>query len=724
MAYATKYSLTWKDYEGITWGAYFKEDGFGGSVTALTSSGTPAVMNWNSSDKYQPIVGSHVDFNILYEEANDLYVEGSRDLAVEITRATVPVWNGYVSPGQYLWRFNQAKTFVVITATDCLGELKNIKFEDGSGDPYYLLEEQAVIIANILLKTGQTFPIWEAINIFEDSHSSGAGYSPLDQTYVYQEKYWDERTDKRGNCYEVLAEILTNYGAQIRQYNSTWIITRANSFCMDTIYWRVFSAVGVYSSYTSSTSYIEIDSDHKYMYEDQEITKLAGISNCEVTLNPPRREQMFKNGTFDSWTWDGSNFEYWSESGSPTYTYDSGTLKMQSNDSLSAPTAYIEQTINIYYPSSIQIIFDWKPVYTGTPGYKNIYLQIYDGTYYLTTSGWQSGVGYYSITAPALSTGIQFTATIDVPEQLSWGYDNSFDLRFRIYEFWNENPPATNYVIIDNLRLTVDTGLSSTRVYSHENTASLNNLVEKEVGLGDSWLGNYFSGPTMDDLYWITALDTTPTMTELWSITGDPTSSTPLAEILARQTVEGYRRSVDLFRGTIRSNAFDMTNVAWRDSNRVDEYGFEKSYLPLEIAFDVRKNEWSGEWVECPPTYTDEEMEWDSHDAGLKGTITGNELEIDNWTHVGSGAFAYFDDYVSSVNGQFIRLVVNLVQNGSSSRPSLYLNSDLNNLSWGMNYITYYIASAGTNTIELRSLLTGRTYDFTCTIDVYSITGI
>jgi hypothetical protein len=197
MAYATKYTLTWKDYEDVTWVAYFKEDGFAGDATALTPGATPCVINWNSSDKYQPIVGTHVDFQILYNEANELYVEGTTDLSVEITRSTVPVWNGFVSPGQYLWRFNEPKSFVTITANDRLGELKNIKFEDGSGDPYFGQEEQAVVIANILLKTGQTFPIWEAINIFDDNHTTGAGYSCLDQTYIYQEKYWDEQTDER-----------------------------------------------------------------------------------------------------------------------------------------------------------------------------------------------------------------------------------------------------------------------------------------------------------------------------------------------------------------------------------------------------------------------------------------------------------------------------------------------------------------------------------------------
>ncbi|MBG7617700.1 MAG: hypothetical protein IZT57_04955, partial [Chloroflexi bacterium] len=258
MAYATKYTLSWGDVDGVAWVVAFQEDGFGGSVTELTPGATPMVITWNGKEKYQPIVGSSVDFQFLYDSGNDLYVEGNRDLYVIVGRAGEAVWWGYVSPGQYFWAFNNPKNFVTITATDGLGELKNIKFEDGSGDPYFGQEEQIVVMANILLKTGLTLPIWESINIFDANHTTGATYSALNQTYIYPEKYWDEQTDERGNCYDVLVDILTNYGASVRQYNSLWTIYRPNSYSMDTIYWRAFNAAGVYSGIDDTTSFVSI----------------------------------------------------------------------------------------------------------------------------------------------------------------------------------------------------------------------------------------------------------------------------------------------------------------------------------------------------------------------------------------------------------------------------------------------------------------------------------
>jgi hypothetical protein len=726
MAYATKYTLTWKDYDDVTWVAYFKEDGFSGSITALTPGSTPCVINWNSSEKYQPIVGTHVDFQILYEEANDLYVEGNRDLSVEIQRSALAVWYGYVSPGQYLWRFNEPVSFVTITANDCLGELKNIKFEDGSGDPYFGQAQQAVVIANILLKTGLTFPIWEAVNIFDDNHTTGAAYSALNQTYIYQEKYWNEQTDERSNCYEVLEDILRNYGASVRQYNSLWLIQRPNSYSMDTIYWRVFNFSGVYSSNTSSTSYNSIDSDHFYIRADQEITKLAGISKCEVTQSPPRRENALANGSFDSFTWDGSDFDYWNVSGTPNYTSSTNRLLMRANNNISAPTEYIYDTVNITKATAININFDYIATFTGTPTAKSLILMIREDVtgQYLTPTGWTGVSSTYAVTPTATVT--DYSVSIEVPEVVSGGgFDVWTSLIIRIYEYHNENTPASNYVYIDNFRVEATYAIPDTKVHSYDNTASINNVRSIDAALGDSWRDEYYTGVSGDDEYYITTYDGDDDVTTDWSITGDPTTAAPLCEVLARQTVEGYRRSLDLFRGTIRSNAYDMSHVTFRDSNLVDEYGFAKSFFPLGISLDARRDEWSGEWIECPPTYTDEGMEWDSHDCGGDAVITGNSLEINSWTNPGGAvSFAYFDDDVA-VAGETVRVVVTITDDGSSATPLPILGGDDQTRTFGANYYTYRAASAGPISLEIRDFGAGG-HTFNCTVDVdyYSITGV
>ncbi|GAG49837.1 unnamed protein product, partial [marine sediment metagenome] len=232
-----------------------------------------------------------------------------------------------------------------------------------------------------LQKTGLELFIRESINIFDTNHNTAAGDSALAQTYLDADAYWDEQTDERSNCYEVLTDILKKYGATIKQSTNRWYITRPNTFSTDTIAYRTFSYLGVYSSNGTYTSYNEIDATHFYIRVDHELTRRIGIGDCEVTQAPPRRANMFKNGSFDAFTWTGGVPDHWAESGSPPeYSEDGGTLKMGSNVSASIPAEYLEATTNIYYADSVGISFDWTPTYDGSPTYKTLVLQIYSVT--------------------------------------------------------------------------------------------------------------------------------------------------------------------------------------------------------------------------------------------------------------------------------------------------------------------------------------------------------
>ena len=119
-------------------------------------------------------------------------------------------------------------------------------------------------------------------------------------------------------------------------------------------------------------------------------------------------------------------------------------------------------------------------------------------------------------------------------------------------------------------------------------------------------------------------------------------------------------------------------------------------------------------------------MEWASHDCGGDATITGNSIEIDSWTSSGAGSFAYFDDYTAVVAGETIRLVVEITDDGSSNLPAILIGGVGHGLSWGTNYITQYFSTAGVKTIELYryDIPPTKTFNLTCVVDVYSITGI
>jgi hypothetical protein len=352
-----------------------------------------------------------------------------------------------------------------------------------------------------------------------------------------------------------------------------------------------------------------------------------------------------------------------------------------------------------------------------------MYLQIYDGTYYLTNAGWQSGVGYYIIPAVTLGSGIKKKISFDIPAQFNYGYDTSFTLRFRIYEFYNENPPATNYFYMDNLRIEVGMDLPETRLYTYENTLTINNNLEEEIALGDSWITDFLASATVEDAYWVNTYSTTPDLTSAWSIRGDATASAPIAELLARQKVEGFARSIDELSGTLRSTYIPFGTFGIKDSNLTDEMGFTKHFFPTNVSLNARRNECNGTWVECPVTYTDENIQWASSDYDTYTIDPANNNIIVVENSAGDGT-ATSDIYVSTVTYETVRVVIILTDEGSSDIPHCSIGGVGKTLVFGTNYLEVQLSTTGNKTIVLGGDDPGDNHNYEATISFYSLAGV
>jgi len=471
------------------------------------------------------------------------------------------------------------------------------------------------------------------------------------------------------------------------------------------------------------------------MYGDAELTKLSGVGKCEVIQDPPRRENILKNGTFKDFTWDSSDYYYWTQSGTPAIDNDNDMLKMGSNVSVgdALPTEYIYTTVNLHNPTSITIDFDWTPTYAGTPSHKSLIIGIYDGANYCygsLKSGTLAWAGSGVISVEAGTTAELEHITIELPGTVTGGgFARGMALTIRIYEFYNENAAATNYFHLTNMRLTVESAAPYTKTYSYDNTTTIYQTKEVNLALGDSWRKDYFPASSADDEFWITKYTGSFLTTNEWFIYGhNPTTTTPvkIAELLATQMVEGYPRSIDAIRGTIRTTYTDMSYTALRDSDFVDSYGWTKVFWPVDMDWDCRKKEWYGQWIELPATYTDSTLEWDDHDFGVDGSIDGNEFSVDAFTITAGLEEARFEVTHAAVVGELLRLVIVLTDtSGSSSSdlPTMTLDGDALTVAWGTNYITYVCDDTGTQDL----VLTGEEDDYlylSCTVDLYYITGI
>ena len=757
MAFATKYSLTWDDVLGVTWDILFQEDLWGGGSTPITPGENPAVISTHQSDKYEPIIGSSVDIQMVYDSnVDDLYTEADQDIKVLLRKEGTNYWIGWLLPGQLTRNFNQPKHYVTLTATDGLGQLKEIKFDDGT-DPYFYQQTEIAVISNILQKIGNEWFILDAINIFDDGFSTAASDSPLEQTFVYTEMWWDEVQDEVQDCYTVLSDILRKYGATIRQGQFIWYILRPNSFSLDSIVYRLFTYQGAYSSNSSYTSYTSIGASHYYLYADAELTKKRGVGSCEVTVGNNLRDQIIKNSTFDVQTWNGANPYNWTNNGS-TYTRDGNYLKMQTNTSASVPTTYIyTDDIAMHKFTGARITLNFRAECSdigdpSVPTVARIFLRIrLNSNWYLSTVDnlgqpidptWTTTAPTYGGSYPTeglwfydlVSAGkLDMTAFEDIAIDLPplWDEDIEYpqdaQLEIRLHTFNNDVGTATNYLLVDSIRIepTFGTSLKTEKIYTYDNSLSVNNIRKENLRLADSWIFEEFL-TTKNDMFWTTtdAVET-DNDTTLWYIRGDgPTEGTgiKIAELLGKQIVEGYSRSIDTINTTIRSANTGTPLITFRDTNFLDSYGYVKSFFPNGISFNIHRNEWNGEWVEVPFVYNDTALDWSSHEYGGLGVITGSSIEINDFTITAGLEVATFETY-TAVNLERLRLVITLTDDADSDLPVITLDGDDLSVTWGINYVDYTCDSAGGKVLLLTGT-EGQAFELTCNVDFYYLTGI
>jgi len=198
--------------------------------------------------------------------------------------------------------------------------------------------------------------------------------------------------------------------------------------------------------------------------------------------------------------------------------------------------------------------------------------------------------------------------------------------------------------------------------------------------------------------------------------------------LLAKQMLEAYYNPIDVLSGTLRytTSSYYQYYKALVEDDILDTYGFAKTFVPLDVEWNIHRMTWSGTWEEVAPVYNDESIEWSSHDYGGDGSIVGDTITID-FTITGADEEGVSDAY-TAVAAENVRVVVTLTDNGSSDLPNIIIRHSVDGdtaqtVTWGTNYLEYYSASAGDITIVIGGDL-GDALDLDAEITFYSLTGI
>lgn len=418
MSHGTKYRLSYTDNFSQAVVIDLKKDGYSGAITALTGAKPPlTITHDNSSDFFfEPILGTWVTIRIIVKTVfgySDLFTTDPREWQVTVSIAGSNYFTGYLMPFYFNHDYKCAPYVLELIASDQLGILKDILYPEVIQD--YSSATPIEMLFKILTQTGLQLNLKEGVNIYEDSMTTGADKSPLDQCYYPLTGYQDEDGNNL-DCYTILKNILQNFTAVIRQVEGEWHIWRPSEAVATYTRrkWLYLSIGGGSYSYTSNES-----------HDPTVATTASGVSRATLcrTLNYgtlslmeswrdykllqdfKTRDSMLLNPDFIDWI-DTSNPLNWSNHGCTLLQIQHACYIDGVTSSLFVD--YIHQSIvdNFTAAGSSRFLVKvkFKSTCYGGDGIFMMRLEvIYGGIYYycdFANSNWTTTVTDYELALP------------------------------------------------------------------------------------------------------------------------------------------------------------------------------------------------------------------------------------------------------------------------------------------------------------------------------------
>lgn len=258
VVYNVKYRLEFQDTL-VESGMFHKVDilerAYVGDVTEFCSGEDPLHVKWNgdANDPSLSVIPSELVLQVLREaqgEFEDLFTDDDRKFKVnhycgpegDLTL----YWTGYVVPEFHNEPWIHEPFSLEVTATDQIGELKNLDFFDEAGNKLKGDQKAIKIIAEVLKKCDLGLPIHCGLNIYSVEMDTADSDDPLDQAYI-DTRIFLNTDDTPIKCDDVLQKILEPFRANICQSKGAWWI-RKISDAVGPFDYRVFDVNGDYDS--------------------------------------------------------------------------------------------------------------------------------------------------------------------------------------------------------------------------------------------------------------------------------------------------------------------------------------------------------------------------------------------------------------------------------------------------------------------------------------------
>jgi hypothetical protein len=310
MSWYASHRVEWTDILALNWKIEIEKTS-SSTVASMQANDVPLRIEYlTKSDNLleNPIKGSTAEFTV-YSDTHFQWVEiySAFDLEKRVSiyhSDTTLFWRGFITPGDYSEPYDGVSYAVHISASDCLGFLKNLYFTtNGKNDgiPFTGRKLVSQIILDILLKI-QVTTFTEFVNMYEDDMLQTVDDSPMDQEQLDVDLFLGLK------CYEVLETILKKYNAIIRQEAGVYIIYRPYELVNDTVYGRVFTGPTTKTS-TSRTPL-------QYISRSTNVTDVRDVEGGTMMIQQQastvviKQDYGNKESWIDNWNFTGDSFTH------------------------------------------------------------------------------------------------------------------------------------------------------------------------------------------------------------------------------------------------------------------------------------------------------------------------------------------------------------------------------------------------------------------------------
>ena len=339
MSYTVKYRLTFNNLFGDSCQLDLEERDAAAGVSDLTCTHSPIQITYDTASDFifAPINGSRALLRLVERTNFQFRTMGRADarkhrtslyITNEDSSEQVLWWRGFLQPQQGQGVYNQSPNTIEFVATDQLGYLKTLDWDRED------VETELSMLGAILEKTGLDFNLYEAINVYEDTHDSTVADSPLDQTYINPKAFTGMK------YYDALGALLFKYKAIIKQDRGNWVITRPEDSGAEYTrrYYTFSSGVFTYDSNETHDPIVNTTSAGATAQDD-----LVRISNLSPSYRVSAAWQKYKltqkygkidnaldNGDFSEWS--GPTLLEWNKYGVFDYYQEIEGVRMNCID--------------------------------------------------------------------------------------------------------------------------------------------------------------------------------------------------------------------------------------------------------------------------------------------------------------------------------------------------------------------------------------------------------